>query len=243
MATMLKQLCPFDCELPDIMAEIPDALKAVVSADVEIDTYSAYPYSSLYNSEDLDYFELQCKIDRGEADDWPIEFHHPSKSHVKVDEQAHQQLVEYCKKVYYEGVNVYINPRIDKFGRYTVNGQTYSSDFNSTDRGSVVKAYFVLKDTNELQPYFGIIKFFFKLYVTSTLHTTDSTKNKVHENLLAYVTWMCFKTPAIENGLYMVNNAFYEQDRIISPRRFVNRCALAPAGRSNSLYYVIELPR
>ena len=39
MATMLKQLCSFDCELPDIMAETPDALKAVVSADVEIDTY------------------------------------------------------------------------------------------------------------------------------------------------------------------------------------------------------------
>ena len=62
MATMLKQLCSFDCELPDIMAETPDVLKVVVSADVEIDTYSAYPYSSLY----IDYFELLCKIDRGE---------------------------------------------------------------------------------------------------------------------------------------------------------------------------------
>ena len=70
-----------------------------------------------------------------------------------------------------------------------------SSDFNSTDRGSVVK---VLKDTNELQPYFGIIKFFFKLYVTITLHTVDGTKNEVCENFLAYVTWMCFKTPALE---------------------------------------------
>ena len=117
---------------------------------------------------------------------------------MKVDEQVHRQLVEYCKKVYYEDVNVYINPRIDKFRCCTVNGQTYSSDFNSTDRGSVVKAYFVLKDTNELQPYFGIVKFFFKLYVTFTLHTTDGTKNEVHENLRAYVTWMCFKTPAIE---------------------------------------------
>ncbi|KAL5486830.1 hypothetical protein EMCRGX_G019363 [Ephydatia muelleri] len=129
----------------DIMAEsTPDALKAVVSADVEIDTYSAYPYSSLYNSKDIDYFELQCKIDRDESENWPIEFHHPSKSHVvKVDDQVHRQLVEYCNKVYYEDANVYINPRIDKFGRCTVNGQTYSSDFNSTDRGSVVKAYFV----------------------------------------------------------------------------------------------------
>ena len=246
MATMLKQLCSIDCELPDVMAETPDALKAVVSADVEIDTFSAYPYRSLYNSEDIDYFELHCKIDRGEADDWPVEFHHPSKSHVKVDDQLHRQLVEYCNKVYDEDFNVYINPRIDKFGRCTVNGQNYSSDFNSTDRGSVVKAYFVLKDTNELQPYFGIVKFFFKLYITFTLHTTtDGTKTEVHENLLAYVTWMCFKTPAIEKktGLHMVNNAFYEQDRVISPRRFVNRCALAPAGKSSSSYYVIELPR
>ena len=98
MATMLKQLCSFDCELPDIMAETPDALKAVVSADVEIDTYSAYLYSSLYNLEDI---ELQCKIDRGEAENWPIdlEFHHPSKCHVEVDDQVHRQLVEYCNKL------------------------------------------------------------------------------------------------------------------------------------------------
>ena len=42
--------------------------------------------------------------------------------------------------------------------------------------------------------------------------TTDGTKNEVHENLLAYVTWMCFKTLAIEKktGLYMANNEFYE---------------------------------
>ena len=61
---------------------------------MEIDTYSAYPYSSLHNSEDIDYFELQCKIDRGEAENWPIKFHHPSKCHVKVDDQFHRQLVE-----------------------------------------------------------------------------------------------------------------------------------------------------
>jgi len=81
------------------------------------------------------------------------------------------------------------------------------------------------------------------LYVTFTLHTTtDGTKTEVHENLLAYVTWMCFKIPAIEKktGLHMVNNAFYEQDRVISPRRFVNLCALA--GKNSSSCYVIELP-
>ena len=64
MASMLKQLCSIHCELPDIIAETPDALKALVSANVETDTYSAHPYSSLYYSKGLDYFELQCKIDR-----------------------------------------------------------------------------------------------------------------------------------------------------------------------------------
>ena len=80
-----------------------------------------------------------------------------------------QILVEYCKIVYTEDVNAYIKPTYDKFGRCTVNGLTYSSDFNSTDRGSVVKACFVLKDINELHPYFGSIKFFFKMHVTFTL--------------------------------------------------------------------------
>ena len=116
----------------------------------------------------------------------------------------------------------------------------YSSDFNSTDRGSVVKAYFVLKDTNELQPYFGIISQTIFQTVTFTLHATDGTKNEVHQNLLAYVTWMCFKTPAIEKKNWMLNNTFYEQDRVISPRRFVNRCALAPAGRNSSSYMLLS---
>ena len=44
-----------------------------------------------------------------------------------------------------------------------------------------------------------------------------------------------------KTGLYM-NNAFYEQDRVISPRRFVNCCVLASTERNNS-YYFVELPQ
>ena len=77
MTTILKQLCSYACELADLIAETPDALKVVISADAEIDAYSTYPYSNLCNSKDLNYFELQC---RGEADNWTVEFHHPSKS-------------------------------------------------------------------------------------------------------------------------------------------------------------------
>ena len=45
-----------------------------------------------------------------------------------------------------------------------------------------------------------------------------------------------------KTGLYMMNNAFYEQDRVISPRRFVNCCVLASTERNNS-YYFVELPQ
>ena len=121
---------------------------------MDTDNYAVYQYK-LYISPVLDNFEYQCNIDRGEVDHWPIEFLHPSKSRVKVDKEVYKHIEEFCKKVYNTDGNVYVNPRIDKFGRCTVNGQTYSSDFNSTDRGSVVKAFFVLKDSNEHHPYFS----------------------------------------------------------------------------------------
>ena len=36
-------------------------------------------------------------------------------------------------------------------------------------------------------PILGCMKFFFKMYVTFTHHTTDGAINEVHENLLAYI--------------------------------------------------------
>ena len=63
-------------------------------------------------------------------------------------------------------------------------------------------------------------RFFFRLCVALTYDTSNGKKNEVFENSLAYVTWMCFKTPQIDKttGLYMVNDTFYEQDRVMSPR-------------------------
>ena len=36
---------------------------------------------------------------------------------------------------------------------------------NSTDRGSIVKAMFILKENNELHPYYGYIRFFFRICI------------------------------------------------------------------------------
>ena len=38
--------------------------------------------------------------------------------------EVYKHIEEFCKKVYNTDGNVYVNPRIDKFGRCTVNGQT-----------------------------------------------------------------------------------------------------------------------
>ena len=57
---------------------------------------------------------------------------------VRVDEDFYQQIVEFCNNTY-DG-DVYVKHQIDKYGLCSVNGQTFSSDFNSTDRGSIVKA-------------------------------------------------------------------------------------------------------
>ena len=85
---------------------------------------------------------------------------------------------------------VYVSHRIDKFGRCYVNGTTYSSDYNSTDRASVVKSMFVLSGTDEIHPYFGIIRFFFRIIIKRK----DSAKQDLPPHMClktwSHVTWM-----------------------------------------------------
>ena len=143
-----------------------------------------------------------------DVQDWPIRMQHPSKCNVRVDEDFYQQIVQFCNNTY-DG-DVYVKHQIDKYGRCSVNGQTFSSDFNSTDRGSIVKAMFVLKDNGNLHPYFEIVRFFFKINI---IMKDINNKSILKGNDLAYVTWMAFKTPEKDkvSGLCMVKNSFYRQ--------------------------------
>ncbi len=93
-------------------------------------------------------------LDRGEVEDWPMELKHPCKRNVRINSTFKTEL---RAGLYGSDITYYIRPRIDKFGRCIVNGINYSSDFNSTDRGSVVKSMFV-DTTNELAPYFGVMQ-------------------------------------------------------------------------------------
>ena len=53
--------------------------------------------------------------------------------------------------------DVSVLPLIDKFGRCLVNVQTFSSEYNSINRGSVVKSMFALKECNDIHSYFGVV--------------------------------------------------------------------------------------
>ena len=125
----------------------------------------------------------------------------------------------------------YIQPRINKFGRCVVNGQSFSSDFNSTDRGSVVKSMFV-DDRNELVPFFGVVRFYF---------TVAQQQAKIHH--LAYVTWLKLKSwcPEPTSQLYEVTKELYSRDRILSPRRFLCRCVLVATKQGKAQTLVSEL--
>ena len=136
-----------------------------------------------------DAYSYYRKIDNGSATtEWKVVFLSPSKYHIKMSEDFYVELKEFCASVCdYE---VYYSEYIDMFARCIVNGVTYSSDYNSLNRGSIVKAMFVLTGRQELHPYYGIIRFFFRITI----------KHKQHELpmefiFLAYVTWMNFKSP------------------------------------------------
>ena len=103
-------------------------------------------------------FDFYRRIDTGEGidDDWPIQLKHPSKCNVKVTDYLYDEIQLFCTATFDD--DVYLSHRIDIFGRCHVIGTT----FNSTDRASVVNSMFVLSGTDEIHPYFGIIRFFFR---------------------------------------------------------------------------------
>ena len=87
--------------------------------------------------------------------------------------------------------------------------------------------------------YFEITRSFFRIIIKHK----DSAKQDLPLKTWAYVTCMTFKTPEKDphSGLYMVNKSFYQRDKIISPRRFMNRCILIPSDKGTT-YTVAELP-
>lgn len=77
-----------------------------------------------------------------------------------------------------------------------------------------------MDNTNDLAPYFGIVRFYFTITVI--------VKHQPKHHYLSYVTWLKFRLHDTDplSRLYWVTKDVYQRDRIISPRRFLCRCAL-----------------
>ncbi len=190
------------------LANIPSNIKAFVSTTDDGDYRVPFPLSYLVLSRLQhsfeDRFECQMMLDQGEVEDWPMELKHPCKRNVRINSTFKTEL-----RAFFNGSDItYIRPRIDKFGRCIVNGINYSSDFNSTDRGSVVKSMFV-DTTNELAPYIGVVRFYF------TVTTVIMQQAKVHH--LALCSWLKFRPHSQEHvcKLHGVTNQVYRGDRIL----------------------------
>ena len=180
-----------------------------------------------------DKFEAQQDLDRGFVDNWPLQLKNPCKKNYRCKPPLMREIRSFFEDLYGSDVD-HVHPRITKFGRCEVNGQHFSSDFNSTDRGSIVKVMFVNVD-NELTPYYGVVRFYFV--------ATIVVKERAYYHHLAYVHWLKFRSSQVDPlcRLYSVSKDTYQRDTIISPRRFLCRCVLvAPKPRSH-FSFVSEL--
>jgi hypothetical protein len=222
---------------------VPYSLREFVTQEDDDDD-NCYPYPQTFflltllngSPERESRFEIQQDLDRGLVKCWPICFKHPSRLNTKCDANLLSEMQYFFEDLVY-GVDLdYIDPRICKFGRCEVNGQKFSSDFNSTDRGSVVKVMFV-DGGGELSPYFGIVKFYFTANIV--------VKKERIVNHLTYVTWLKPKWSTAHplSHLYAVGKEVYKKDRIITPRRFLCRCVLVRPKPTVPLYLISELTK
>ena len=108
----------------------------------------------LSNTEDMTRFETQLAIDRGDVDEsWPLRFKYPTKLNVRIKPVFHSEICSFLEKLYGSDIE-YVQPRVNKYGCCIVNGLQFSSEFNSTDRGSIVKSLFVDSDNHHTMVFF-----------------------------------------------------------------------------------------
>ena len=146
------------CDINVDLHAIPSSLHEFVST--ANDDFPHYPQTFwMLSLLSVEPEATQLEVDRGEVDNWPLELKSACKLNVRVVPTLLHEISAFFESLHGSSLN-YIRPRINKYGRCEINGIKFSSEFNSIDCGSVVKAMFVDVDKN-LSPYFGIVKFYF----------------------------------------------------------------------------------
>lgn len=200
--------------------------------------------NSFYSSSD----NLQQAIIQVEAEDavhnWPVLMHSPQKKNVQVTLTFRNQLFTYFKNIY-EHLDI-VHARIHKYGRCKVNGIMFTSLFNTTDKGNVVKAYFPVSDSDgDISQLYGKVLFFFNSRVYYKGNDGNSL-NKMHN--LAYVNWFEYHSLDVTRnekmtGMLQVSSKILDNfEPIINVRRLVSRCVLSSIEPKATSRFVIELP-
>ena len=169
---------------------------------------------------------------------WPVVLLPPKRVNKRVPLSFLKDLKVYFTQLYKDAF-ILVEPRIDMFARCKVNGTTFSSQFNRTERGSTILAYCVDRDiqgVERVSSYFAQVMFFF----SATVHFSQGGNSRRKTHSLAYVDWYRFANPNhcvdSSSGLHALSGLFYKQDNIINVRRLIRRSVLMQV-RAN--YYLV----
>lgn len=187
--------------------------------------------------------DLQLKVEREDLDEvegWAVEMLPPWRLKQRPKIQFYHELQRYLQDIHEERF-VLVEPRIDTYARCLVNGSTFSSAYNRTDRGQTALVYCVdmldQRDAEgEVSSYFVKINYFF----TARVHlrvSNGATGVRVHH--LASVEWFHFanKDHAVDklSGLPALKNIFYCREHIVNVRRLIRRVALLQVKKNYQL--------
>ena len=195
--------------------------------------------SSIHTSEITpgDPFELVEK-EEVSSSKWPVVLLPPQRVNKRISFPFLQGLKAYFRRLYKDSFHL-VEPRIDIFARCNVNGSTFSSQFNRTDRGSTILSYCVDRDdqgVERITPYFAQVTFFFKARV----HFSDSGTIKRKTFSLAFVEWYRFANQRHSldkaSGLHALSGLFYKGDNVLNVRRLIRRVVLT---RVRKNYYLV----
>lgn len=194
---------------------------------------------SIYTSEITpgDPFQL-VETEEFSPSTWPVVFLPPHRGNKRVQFAFLKDLKTYFRQLYNDAF-LLVEPRIDIFARCNVNGTTFSSQFNRTDRGSTVLCYCVDRDHQGVEtasPYFAQVTFFFKAIVQFS--ESGTVKRKTHS--LTFVDWYRFanREHSLDRSshLHALSGLFYKGDNILNVRRLIRRVVLTQVRKN---YYLV----
>lgn len=185
--------------------------------------------------------DIQMTVEQEDIDKidqkWPVKMLPPMRIKQRPKFEFYNELKDYMSDIH-EDSFLFVEPRIDTFARCMVNGSTFSSSYNRTDRGQTALIYCVDKldkpeSKTEVSPYFVQVRYFF----TARVHLKDlmgATSMRVHH--LASVDWFYFANKNHDadklSGLPAVKNSFYRGEHIVNVRRLIRRVTLLPVKKN-----------